>query len=75
MAISLWLANGGKNRNGEWDGSPANPVEVARWAGHQTYTMFSAYAHFIQTAPRVPINQQIEQAREDVFGTHLKAAT
>lgn len=74
MAISAWLANGGKDRNGNWDGSPANPVDVANWAGHEIHTMFSVYAHRIETAPKIPINDQIVLAREEVFGQQDQAA-
>jgi integrase len=60
---SLWLANAGKNERGEWDGSPANPVDAAEWAGHDKRTMWDTYAHKIKTSPRVPIREQIEAAR------------
>lgn len=73
-AISLWLANGGKDQNGNWDGSPANPVDVSDWAGHEISTMFSIYAHVMETSPRVPINEQITKAREAVFGAGEKLA-
>jgi len=73
-AISLWLANGGKDRNGEWDGSPANPVDVSSWAGHEIATMFAVYAHVIETSPKVPIAEQISDARADVFVPQKLAA-
>ncbi|KKL49650.1 hypothetical protein LCGC14_2313380 [marine sediment metagenome] len=65
-AISLWLAHGGE------DGGPANPVEVAQWAGHSAATMWSHYAHVIQGARREAkstIDEQIRQARKKINAT------
>lgn len=65
-ALSLWLANGGKNAKGEWDGSPANPVEVAGWGGHEVRTLWENYAHRVETAPKIPIAEQIKSARKAI---------
>lgn len=62
--ISQWLANGGKDKHGDWDGSPANPVDVAAWAGHEMRTMWETYAHVVKNASGIPIQQQILDARE-----------
>jgi integrase len=62
-ALSLWLACGGKDENGEWDGSPANPVDVAAWGGHKVRTLWDNYAHVVENAEHVPIAQQIRDAR------------
>lgn len=63
-ALSLWLANGGKDEQGRWDGSPANPVEVAAWGGHETTTLLRHYGHLVKSAPKVPIADQIRAARK-----------
>jgi integrase len=65
-AISHWLASGGKGKDGEFDGSPANVVEVASWAGHQPRTLWDVYAHEVETLPKVPLADQVRPARAKV---------
>ena len=63
-AVSLWLANGGKDDKGRWDGSNGRPADVAEWAGHEVRTMWETYAHKMDTPYKVPIEKQIRDARE-----------
>lgn len=71
LAISLWLASGGKDHEGNWDGSPANPVEVASWAGHEVGTMWENYAHVVPGARHVPIHIQIREVRDNLKKSDL----
>lgn len=65
-AVSLWLANGGRDEKGNLDGSPANPVDVAEWAGHGVETMWRTYAHTVKGTKRIRIAEQIRQARAEL---------